>query len=63
MARYTDDSKQRVRDAVDMVDLVGARVELRRAGATRYEGLCPFNDERTPSFGINPAEKLFHCFG
>ena len=63
MARYTDDSKERVRDAVDMVDLVGTRVELRRAGATRYEGLCPFNDERTPSFGINPADKRFHCFG
>ena len=63
MARYTDDSKERVRDAVDMVDLVGTRVELRRAGATRYEGLCPFNDERTPSFGINPAEKRFDCFG
>jgi DNA primase len=63
VARYTDDSQERVRDAVDMLDLVGTRVELRRAGATRYEGLCPFNDERTPSFGINPAEKLFHCFG
>src|SRR5215207_5246982 len=46
-----------------MVDLVGTRVKLRRAGATRYEGLCPLNDERTPSFGINPADKLFHCFG
>ena len=63
MARYTDDSKERVRAAVDMVDLVGTRVELRRAGATRYEGLCPFNGERTPSFGINRAEKLFYCFG
>ena len=63
MARYTDDSKERVRAAVDMVDLVGTRVKLRRAGATRYEGLCPLNDERTPSFGINPADKLFHCFG
>jgi DNA primase len=63
VARYTDDSRERVRAAVDMVDLVGTRVELRRAGATRYEGLCPFCDERTPSFGINPAEKLFHCFG
>ena len=63
MARYTDDSKQRVRAAVDMVDLVGTRVKLRRAEATRYEGLCPLNDERTPSFGINPANKLFHCFG
>ena len=63
MARYTDDSKERVRAAVDMVDLVGTRVELRRAGATRYEGLCPFNDECTPTFGINPAKKRFHCFG
>src|SRR5919201_3933772 len=63
VARYTDDSRDRVRDAVDMVDLVGSRVELRRAGVNRYEGLCPFHDERTPSFGINPAEKLFYCFG
>jgi DNA primase len=63
MARYTDDSRDRVRDAVDMVDLVGTRVDLRRAGANRFEGLCPFHDERTPSFGINPAEKLFYCFG
>src|SRR6266516_1140157 len=46
-----------------MVDLVGTRVELRRAGVNRYEGLCPVHDERTPSFGINPAEKLFYCFG
>jgi DNA primase len=63
VARYTDESRDRVRDAVDMVDLVGTRVELRRAGVNRYEGLCPFHDERTPSFGINPAEKLFYCFG
>jgi DNA primase len=63
VGRYTDDSKERVRAAVDMVDLVGTRVELRRAGANRYEGLCPFNGERTPSFAINPAKKLFHCFG
>ncbi len=63
MPRYTDDSRDRVRDAVDMADLVGTRVDLRRAGANRLEGLCPFHDERTPSFGINPAEKLFYCFG
>jgi DNA primase len=40
-----------------------ARVGLRRAGATRYEGLCPFCDERTPSFAIDPAERRFYCFG
>jgi DNA primase len=46
-----------------MIDLVGTKTELRRAGASRYEGLCPFHDERTPSFGIDPGQKLFHCFG
>jgi DNA primase len=52
-----------VRDAVDMVDLVGRRTELRRAGADHYSGLCPFHEERTPSFGISPAKKVYHCFG
>ena len=35
----------------------------RRAGVRRLQGLCPFHDERTPSFGIDPVEKLYHCFG
>jgi DNA primase len=63
MARYTAESRERVRDAVDFVELVGARTELRRAGQRRLQGLCPFHDERTPSFGIDPVEKLYHCFG
>jgi DNA primase len=63
MARYTADSKDRVRDAIDMVDLVGTRTELRRAGADSYSGLCPFHDERTPSFSVKPSEKLYYCFG
>ncbi len=63
MALYTNDSKERVREAVDMIDLVSSRTELKRAGANRLTGLCPFHDERTPSFGINPAEKVYHCFG
>ena len=63
MALYTSESKERVREAVDFVELVGARTELRRAGANRYEGLCPFHDERTPSFGIDPVQKVYHCFG
>ena len=46
-----------------MVDLVSKRTELRRAGADHYSGLCPFHDERTPSFGISPSKKVFHCFG
>lgn len=63
MALYTNDSKERVRDAVDMVDLVSSRTELRKAGANRYTGLCPFHDERSPSFGINPVDKVYYCFG
>ena len=63
MALYTSESKDRVREAVDFLELVGARTELRRAGPNRYEGLCPFHDERTPSFGIDPVQKVYHCFG
>ena len=63
MALYTNESKDRVRDAVDFVELVSARTELRRAGPARYEGLCPFHDERSPSFGIDPTQKVYHCFG
>ena len=38
-------------------------VELKRAGANRLTGLCPFHDERSPSFGINPVDKVYYCFG
>jgi DNA primase len=63
VALYTNESKDRVREAVDFVELVSARTELRRAGPARFEGLCPFHDERTPSFGIDPTQKVYHCFG
>ncbi len=63
MSRYTADSRDRVRDAVDMVALVSSKVELRRAGVNSYFGCCPFHDERTASFHVSPDEKLYHCFG
>jgi DNA primase len=63
VALYTNESKDRVRDAVDFVELVSARTDLRRAGPARYEGLCPFHEERTPSFGIDPGQKVYYCFG
>lgn len=63
MSLYTKASKDRVRDAVDFLELVAARTDLRRAGPARYEGLCPFHEERTPSFGIDPAQKVYYCFG
>ncbi len=63
MTRYTADSRDRVKEAVDIVALVSGRTELRRAGATEWVGLCPFHDERSPSFGVNADDKLYHCFG
>ena len=63
MALYTSESRDRVRDAIDFVELVSARTDLRRAGQNRYEGLCPFHEERTPSFGIDPTQKVYYCFG
>jgi len=63
VALYTNDSKDRVRDAVDFLEIVSARTDLRKAGPSRYEGLCPFHEERTPSFGIDPVQKVYHCFG
>jgi DNA primase len=63
VTRYTADSRDRVRDAVDMLAIVSEHTELRRAGASEYVGRCPFHDERTPSFGVNPIEKVYYCFG
>jgi len=63
MTRYTADSRDRVRDAVDMVALVSAKTELRRAGVDSYFGLCPFHQEHSASFHVRPDEKHYHCFG
>ena len=62
VGRFTPDTIEKVRAATDMVEVVSAHTELKRSGA-RYQGLCPFHDERTPSFSIHPDEKLYHCFG
>jgi DNA primase len=63
VTRYTADSRDRVLDAVDMISLVSARTELRRAGVDSYFGLCPFHDERTGSFHVRPDAKHYFCFG
>ncbi|HSD28071.1 MAG TPA: DNA primase [Vicinamibacteria bacterium] len=51
-----------IRTRVDLVDLIGAYVPLKRAGE-RWKGLCPFHQEKTPSFTVNPKLGIFHCFG
>lgn len=60
--RYTPESKDRVRDAVDFHGLVAERTDLRRMGS-QWIGLCPFHDERSPSFSVDPVKKVFFCFG
>jgi DNA primase len=62
MALISHDSVERVKQAADIIEVVSAHTDLRRQGA-RYVGLCPFHEERTPSFSVEPQEKLYHCFG
>jgi DNA primase len=62
MARFTTDSRDRVKDAADIVEIVSAYTDLQQRGQD-YWGNCPFHDERTPSFKVNPRDKLYYCFG
>ncbi len=62
MARITEECVARIKDAADVVDLVGRFVQLRRAGNS-WKACCPFHAEKTPSFHVNPARQTFHCFG
>ena len=62
MSRFRQESVERVKEATDIIEVISAYTDLRRAG-TRFSGLCPFHDERTPSFSVDPHEKLYHCFG
>jgi DNA primase len=62
MALITKSSIEEIAAVADMVEIVSARTQLRRVGS-RWQGRCPFHEERTPSFSVNPVDKLFYCFG
>ncbi len=62
MASYPQAVLEDIRTAVDIVDLVGRFVNLRKTGQN-WKGLCPFHAEKTPSFMVNPKKGIFHCFG
>jgi len=62
VGRIPDEIIQQIRDQSDVVEVVGRTVSLKRAGRN-YTGLCPFHDEKTPSFNVNPERGSFYCFG
>ncbi len=61
--RIRDADVVTVRERASLVDIVGERVQLRPAGGGRLKGLCPFHDEKSPSFSVNPQLNVYHCFG
>ncbi len=62
MARYSDEIIDEVRQTNDIVDVISQYVRLKRSGRN-YFGLCPFHNEKSPSFSVSPEKQIFHCFG
>ena len=62
MPRYSDETIEEVRQANDIVDVISQYVHLKRSGRN-YFGLCPFHNEKSPSFSVSPDKQIFHCFG
>jgi DNA primase len=61
--RIRDEDIALVREKSPIADVIGEHVQLRNAGGGNLKGLCPFHDEKSPSFNVTPARGLFHCFG
>ncbi|MCX6887292.1 MAG: CHC2 zinc finger domain-containing protein, partial [Verrucomicrobia bacterium] len=59
---FSQSTIDRVRSASDIVDVIGASIPLKRAGAN-FQAICPFHKEKTPSFNVNPQKQIFYCFG
>ena len=62
MARYSDEIIEEVRQSNDIIDVISQYVHLKRSGRN-YFGLCPFHNEKSPSFSVSPDKQIFHCFG
>ncbi len=62
MGRIPEETIQAIRDRIDIVALIGRYVDLKKAGRN-HKGRCPFHEEKTPSFNVNPDRQIFHCFG
>lgn len=62
IARFSEEWIESVKSAWDIVEVIGRRIQLKQAGRN-FVGLCPFHDEKTPSFSVNPEKQFYHCFG
>jgi len=52
-----------VRERANLVEVISAHTQLRKAGPRTFKGLCPFHQEKTPSFTVDPAKQVYYCFG
>src|SRR5690554_4069837 len=57
------DTKERIRELTDLAEVIGETVVLKPAGGGRLKGLCPFHNEKTPSFNVNTDRGFYYCFG
>ena len=61
--RFLEQDLAEVRERANLVEVISAHTQLRKAGPRTFKGLCPFHSEKTPSFHVNPEKGFFHCFG
>ena len=62
MAKISEQSIEQIRNRADIIDIISSYVELKKRGRNFF-GLCPFHNEKTPSFSVNPDKQIFKCFG
>ena len=63
MAKINDQDIDTLRERADIVDVISGYTQLKKSGGTTFKGLCPFHSEKTPSFSVDQAKGLYHCFG
>ena len=62
MSRISETTIEQIRTSADIIDVISSYIELKKRGRNFF-GLCPFHDEKTPSFSVNPEKQIYKCFG